>query len=198
MRDTAPSIIEEWGSVTPPPPPVIRPVTLDPAKTALLLMDFLRNVCTPANRPRAAAALPALQAFLARARGCGLVIIHTSTSKGDEGGGDLVDVLAPLPGEKVYRAHFDKFHGNDLESVLRGRGIDAVIATGTSANGCLLGTTMGAVLRGFRAVVPVDAMPAATPYQEQFVAWQIANGPVLRDGAVLTRLSAIRFTGEAA
>ena len=197
MTGSAASIIEEWGSVAPPPPPEIRAVALDPARTALFLMDFLRDICTVETRPRAAAALPGLQRFLARARAAGLVIVHTLTSKGQGRADDLAALVAPLPGERLVSAHFDKFHGNDLESQLRGRGIDTVILTGTSANGCLIGTTGGAVLRGFRAVVPVDAMPAATPFQEQFVAWQIANGPGFRERAVLTRLDAISFQGAA-
>jgi nicotinamidase-related amidase len=189
------TIIEEWREISAPPAPPVGPVTIAPAKTALFLMDFLASVCTEANRPRAAAAVARLAPFLQQARARGLTIVHTSTRHGRQDGSDLAEAIRPVPGERVYRAPFDKFHGNDLESYLRGRGVETVIATGTSANGCLLFTTAGAVLRGFRVVVPVDAMPAATPYQEQFVAWEIGNGPGLRDKAVLTRLDAIGFAG---
>lgn len=187
------TIIDEWQNVKAPPPPPIVPVIIDPAKTALLSMDFLRDVCTPEKRPRAAAALPKLQSFLQKARSRGMLVVHTTTSSGTGPGADLADAVKPIKGEPVYKAKFDKFHDNDLEPFLRGRGIDTVIATGTSANGCLLFTTSGAVLRGFRAIVPVDGMPAATPYQEQFVAWEIANAPGLRHNAVLTRFDAISF-----
>lgn len=188
------TIIDEWRTVAAPPPPAIVPVTIDPAKTALLLMDFLRDVCTPEKRPRAAAAIPRLQAFLQQARAHGMTVVHTTTSSsGSDTGADLADAIKPIAGEPVYKAPFDKFRGNDLAPFLRGRGIDTVITTGTSANGCLLFTTAGAVLRGFRAIVPIDGMPAATPYQEQFVIWEIANGPGLRQNAVLTRFDAINF-----
>ena len=185
------TVLEEWQSVKAPSPPAVKPVVIDPAKTALILMDFLREVCTPQQRPRAAAVMPKLQAFLHEARARGMVVVHTTTPT--TSGADLVDAVKPIPGEPVYGGKVDKFHGCDLESFLRSRGIDTVVATGTSANGCLLFTTAGAALRGFKVIVPVDGMPAASAYQEQFVAWQIANGPVIRDMAVLTRFDAISF-----
>jgi nicotinamidase-related amidase len=187
------TVVDDWQNVKTPPPPSIIPVTIDPAKTALFLLDFLRDVCTEERRPRAAAVLPRLQAFLQEARAHGMVVVHTTTRHGTGTGDDLADAIKPIKGERVYNAKFDKFHGNDLEQFLLERGVDTVIVTGTSANGCLIGTASGAVLRGFRAIVPIDGMPAATLYQEQFVAWQIANAPGFRDTAVLTRLDAISF-----
>jgi len=130
----------------------LRPVVLDPAKTALLLMDFLRDVLySPARGPRAAAALPALQTFLGLARARGVLIVQTAPSKGEAGPADLALRVAPIAGEKLYRAHFDKFHGNDLDlfcatlefdSVNRDRHLGPMAA-------CIRKTTMGAVLRGF-------------------------------------------------
>ena len=109
-------------------------------------------------------------------------------------GAELAEALQPIDGERIYSAPFDKFHGNDLESYVRGRGVDTIILTGTSPNGCLLFTTAGALLRGFRAIVPIDGMPAKTLYQEQFVAWQIANGPgQFSKAATLTTLADITF-----
>jgi nicotinamidase-related amidase len=120
-----------------------------------------------------------------------MLVVHTTTRNGTAAG--LADAVKPIDGEPVYSAKFDKFHGNDLEALLRRHGVDTVIATGTSANGCLLFTVSGAVLRDFRVVVPIDGMPAATAYQEQFVAWEIANAPVIRGMAVLSRFDAISF-----
>jgi hypothetical protein len=54
-------------------------------------------------------------------------------------------------------------------------------------------TVAGAVLNGFRAIVPVDGIPALTPYQEQFVIWELANGPGFKETTVLTKLDAISF-----
>lgn len=35
------SITEEWDSVKAPPAPVLKPVTVDPKTTALLMLDFM-------------------------------------------------------------------------------------------------------------------------------------------------------------
>lgn len=194
MSDAAyQTVIESWNTAEPPKPPEVKPVTVNAAKTALLMLDFLDEVCTPAKRPRAAAVMPRLKALLEKARAKGMTVVHSTTSSGTGSGDELAKDIRPIAGERVYKAPFDKFHGNDMADYLRGRGVDTLIITGTSANGCLLFTTAGAVLRGFKAVVPIDGMPAASVYQEQFVAWEIGNGPGLRAKATLTRVGDITF-----
>lgn len=37
----AQTIIDEWASVMVPPPPELKPVTVDPKTTALLMLDFM-------------------------------------------------------------------------------------------------------------------------------------------------------------
>ncbi|MBN1639975.1 MAG: cysteine hydrolase, partial [Anaerolineae bacterium] len=61
-------IVTEWADVRPPPPPELHPVTLDPARTALLVLDIQQGNCDAARRPRCVDSLPAIQALLARAR----------------------------------------------------------------------------------------------------------------------------------
>jgi nicotinamidase-related amidase len=192
---TSGTVIDQWQSAKAPPAPTIVPVTIDPAKTAFLLLDFLREVCTPSFRPRAADALPKLQAFLNESRKRGMTVVHTTTSASTVAlGSDLADAVKPIEGERIYKAPFNKFFGNDLEQYLRGRGIDTVIVTGTSPNGCVLFTVAGAILHGFNVFVPVDGIPAKTLYQEQFVAWQVANGPGgFSRQAKLTSLDNISF-----
>jgi nicotinamidase-related amidase len=193
----SPTIIDEWQSITAPEPPAITPVKVEPAKTALFLLDFLRDVCTPSFRPRAAAALPRLATLLQDARKRGMTVVHTTTSASTAAlGSDLADAVKPIDDERIYKAPFNKFFDNDLEQYLRGRGIDTVIVTGTSPNGCVLFTVAGALLLGFKVLVPIDGMPANTLYQEQFVAWQIANGPGgFSRLAKLTSLDNISFAG---
>ena len=47
---SAQTIIDEWATVTAPPAPALKPVTLDPKTTALLMLDFVAPNCT--QRPR--------------------------------------------------------------------------------------------------------------------------------------------------
>jgi hypothetical protein len=54
----AQTLIEEWGSAKLPPPPALKAATLNPAETALLVMDFTRQTCSMERRPRCAASVP--------------------------------------------------------------------------------------------------------------------------------------------
>jgi nicotinamidase-related amidase len=192
--DTADSlpVTEVWGQVDVPSPPQIRAVSIDPKRSAPLLLDFLGEICSE-QRPRAAAALPKIHRFLTQARSRGTLVVHTTTSKGLADGSDLAQPIRPINGERVYTARINKFHGTDLDLFLKDRGVQTLVVAGTSPNGCLLFTVAGAALNGYRAIVPIDGMPGATLYQEQFVAWQLANGPGLREATVLSAFDAISF-----
>jgi nicotinamidase-related amidase len=185
----AQTVIDDWAAATPPPVPQLKDVRIDPKKTALIVADFNKKSCTPEGRPRCAAALPKLRAFLATARGKGMMVVHFYN--GQMTADDLA--VAPAPGELVMQAPINKFFGNDLAKTLKDRGIDTIVLSGTSANGAVLFTSAGAVLLGFKVIVPVDGMPADGLYQEQFVAWELAKAPTLSDGATLTRWDRITF-----
>ena len=185
-------VTDAWHEIEVPSPPPIHAVSIDPNRSALLLLDFLADVCTE-RRPRAAAALPKIRGFLTKARSRGMVVVHTTTRKGLDDGSDLAEPIKPISGERVYKAPFNKFYGTDLDRYLKDRDVQTLVLAGTSPNGCLLFTVAGAVLNGYRAIVPIDGMPAATPYQEQFVAWELAYGPGFREAAVLSAFEAISF-----
>ena len=50
MRAQAIDVIEDWAEVKAPPAPTLKPVTVDPKTTALLMLDFMNQNCD--NRPR--------------------------------------------------------------------------------------------------------------------------------------------------
>jgi nicotinamidase-related amidase len=188
----AQAVTDEWASVKAPDKvPELKAVTLDPKKTALLVMDFNKNNCIPAQRPRCATALPKVQKILAAARAKGMVVVHTITTRMKPD--DIAKDVLPKSGERVLIGPVDKFTDNDLAKTLKDKGIDTVITAGTSANGAVLFTAAGAVLRGFKVVAPVDAMPADGAYQEQFVVWELANAPTVSAGVTLTKLDMIKF-----
>jgi nicotinamidase-related amidase len=189
----AQNILEEWASVKAPPPPTdkIKPVQIDPKKTAILSLDFNSKRCTPQARVRCFNILPRVEKVLAEARAKGMFVVHAVTSNMKNE--DIVASVGPKPGEPILRGRGDKFSGNDLEKMLKDKGIDTVIVMGTSANSAVLYTVFGAVQRGFTPVVPIDTMPADTAYQEQFTIWQIANGSQLDEHAKLTRTDILKF-----
>ncbi len=187
----AQSVLDEWATVKAPPPPALKAVTLDPKKTVYMVLDFRMGSCTPETRPRCAAALPHVQKLLADARAKGVMVVHTTTTRSTAA--DIPPQLTPLANERVITAAMDKLSGSDLPDVLKAKGIDTVLISGTSGNGAVLNTASGTVLRGFKAIVPVDTMPSDGAYQEQFVVWQLANGPTLREEATVTRSDMVTF-----
>jgi len=186
----AQDILQEWATIKPPPPPEIKAVTLDPKKTALIVMDFNRKNCVPAQRARCAAVLPKVQKLLAAVRAKGMVVVHTYTPNMEQA--DISQDVTPAAGERVLQVRGDKFQG-DLEKYLKDKGITTILLAGTSGNGAVLFTAIGGSQRRFKVVVPIDAMPADTAYQEQFAIWEIANGPGVREDSTLTKLDMITF-----
>ncbi len=189
----AQSIIEEWDSIKAPPPPMakIKPVQVDPKKTAVLSLDWNSRSCNEKGRIRCFKALPKIEKLLNDARSHNMLVVHAlSSSMKPE---DIVSSVGPKGDEKVVRGRGDKFSGSDLEKILKDKGIETVIIVGTSANSAVLYTAFGAVQRGFKPIVPIDGLPSETAYQEQFTIWQIANGSQLNEVAVLTSLDQIKF-----
>src|SRR5437870_5404034 len=72
-------VIDEWQSVQPPKPPELKPVTLRPQSTALLLLDFVKQTCNNERRPRCLASIPKVEALLKQARSKGVTVIYSIT-----------------------------------------------------------------------------------------------------------------------
>ncbi len=185
------NIVDEWATVRPPPAPELKAVTVDPAVTALLLLDFNTQTCNAELRPRCIASIPGVAALLKEARAKKVRVIY-SLSPG-AATGDIAKELTPIAGEAVVASGPDKFLGTDLEKILAEMGIKTVIATGTAAHGAVLYTASGAALRGFQVIVPLDAISAESTYPEQYVAWHLVNAPRVSARTTLTRTGLIKF-----
>ena len=96
---------------------------------------------------------------------------------------DIVDTsvvkeIAPEPGDVAMpRAHgISAFFDTGLDPCPRDLGTETVIAVGVSLNIGLIGTTIEAVNRGYRVIVPVDCVAADPPeYGEQVLRYSIRN-----------------------
>jgi nicotinamidase-related amidase len=185
----AQTIVDEWNSVKAPPAPVLKDVAVDPKATALLMLDFVPPTC--GARPRCVASLPALSKMLEEARSKGMLVVHsvTATTKAEE----ILKDVAPRAGEPVVTSSIDKFRNTELEKILKDRGIQTVIVTGTAAHGAVLNTVAGAVQRGFKVILPVDGMSASDTYTEQYVAWHMTNAPAVAPNTTLTKISLLKF-----
>ena len=187
-------ITAEWASVTPPPAPELKSVTVDPKTTALLVLDFGKNNC--GVRPRCLGNVPNVKKLIDEARAHNMMLAYTLPGQDRTA---LVDQsLAPQPGEFLIQGSggADKFIRSNLDQGLKDKGIKTVIVTGTSAQGAVAGTTNGAAQRGYKAVVPVDGMSSESAFNELYAAWHIAKGgPAnLVNNATLTRSDLIKFS----
>jgi nicotinamidase-related amidase len=180
------------------------PFALDPATTALVVIDMQRDFLEPGGFGELlgndvsllSAAVEPLQRVLAAARELGLTIIHTreghrpdlsdcppskrargglATGIGDAGpkgrilvrgelGHDIVDELAPEPGEIVLdKPGKGSFHATDLELILRNRGIASLIVTGVTTEVCVHTTVREANDRGCECLVLSDCCGSYFP-----------------------------------
>lgn len=185
----AQTIIEEWKDIKAPDAPALKPVKIDPKDTALLMLDYVKPLC--GARPRCVAAVPKVQPLLAKARDNGMLVVHSLAA--GQSPADVMPELAAKPGEPVVAGGPDKFMNTDLDKILKERGIKTVIVGGTAAEGAVLNTASQAALRGFRVIVPVDALASVNPYGEQYTVWHLANSPRVGAQVTLTRLDQLSF-----
>ncbi len=188
-------ITAEWGSVKLPPAPELRPVTVDPATTALLVLDLMKANC--GARPRCAAMLPDVKKLIDAARAHNMLVVYNLTGQNPKFE-DMADPsIVPHAGEFLIKngRGANKFYGSDLEAGLAAHGVKTVIVTGTSAQGAVAGTSQGATERGYKAIVPVDGMASEDAFNELYATWHLAKGgpTALVENVTVTRGDLIRF-----
>jgi nicotinamidase-related amidase len=185
----ADTIIDHWASIKEPPPPALKPVTVDPKTTALLMLDFMNQNC--GKRPACVASIPAMKKLLGEARAAKAGVIYSIIAKTTTA--DVIKDVAPAASEPWVQAGPNKFLHTDLEKILKDKGIQTVIVTGTASNGAVLFTGAAAALRGFKVVVPVDGMSAAEPYADVTTAYTFATAPLISAKSTLTRIDLVKF-----
>jgi nicotinamidase-related amidase len=183
------SIIDEWASVKEPAAPQLKPVTVEPATTAMLMLDFMNQNC--GQRPRCLAQIPAMKKLLADARAAKVMVVYSVIANTTEA--DVIKDVAPLAGEPSVRSGPDKFFKTDLEKILTDKGIKTVITVGTASNGAVFSTASGAANRGLNVIVPVDGMSAVDPVAEYATVLNFLSAPSVSQKSTLTKSDMIKF-----
>ncbi len=183
------NVIDDWASIKRPPPPTLKPVTVDPKTTALLMLDFMKQNC--GKRPACVASVPHVKKLLEAARAAKATVVYSFIAKTTSA--DVIKDVAPLPSEAHVLSGPDKFLHTDLDKILKDEGIKTVIAVGTSANGAVLYTASGAALRGMSVVVPVDGMSSVSRYSDLTTAFTFADAPLVSKKVTLTKLDMVKF-----
>ena len=177
------TVIDQWSQVKAPAVVTLSKVEVDPAATALLVLDIEQRTVPP--RPRAVAAVPKIKKLLDWARSKKMTIAHSIT------GASTPEAILPevkqQTGEIVVKASVDKYFNTDLEKYLKEKKVTTVIITGTAAEGAVLGTMIGSVMRGMKVILPVDGIPSSELYAEQYVVWHALNAPATRGNVTVTQ-----------
>jgi nicotinamidase-related amidase len=196
------------GTVEVPAYEVRDGVALDPASTALLVVDMQNDFVDPGGAlsvPDAAATVPLIGGLAERARAAGTRVIYSQDTH-DAGdpewriwpeharrggwGWQIVDDLAPHAGDTVIqKVRYDAFYGTHLDHFLRLWRVDTLVICGTVANICVHYTAASAALRWYDVVIPRDAVSALDPFDLESslrqTAFLFAGSVTTADGIVL-------------
>jgi nicotinamidase-related amidase len=187
------TVIDEWATAKFPAPPTLKPATIVPNETALLVMDFTKQTCTNERRPRCSRSVAKVLNLVTQARGKGAFIVYSVAVPGSVPS-DILPELTPAAGEPVLPPLGpDKFVASDLEKTLKDKGIKTVVAMGTQAQTSVLHTAGAAALRGFKVIVPVDGMSADDVFPELYTAWHLATAARISPQVTLTKFDLVGF-----
>ncbi len=154
--------------------------TLDPRRTALLVMDFQRTI-VERIAPDPAALLDRTARLLAAARAAGLRVIFVGVGFRDgypevsarnqsfatirttgaflssAAGSEIHPAVPPAEGEVVVTKHrVSAFAGTDLDMILHANDVDTLVLAGIATSGVVLSTTRHAADADYRLVIVRD------------------------------------------
>jgi nicotinamidase-related amidase len=174
------------------------PVVLDAATTALLVFDIVDPICT--RQPNCTGKMvPAISSLLAKARKAGVTVVYGTRAPTMSNW--LPEVL-PAPGDiKIESQAQDRFYNTDLDQMLKAKGITTLILTGWKVSGSVTYTSVGATLRGYTVVVPIDTTLDGTDFEIAIGRYQIlhqnssnaTNEPLKNRASTLSRTDLITF-----
>ncbi|WP_306152493.1 cysteine hydrolase family protein [Roseovarius sp. MMSF_3281] len=201
-------------------------LTLDPDKTALLLIDVQNFVLDPANHPprpafytRAAqTVLPNLQTLLTSARGHGAEPIYTVmenlTSDGRDRsidyklsgfnipkgspGGQVTPEVAPLGDEITLRkSSACLFHSTNFDYVMRNMGISTILCTGFLTDQCVEQTVKVGATLGYRMICIEDACATDTEIRHEAALERISfRAEITSARSICSALARETITGQ--
>jgi nicotinamidase-related amidase len=173
-------------------------VTLKPATTALLVLDYVEEICHSQPKCRSQM-LPAMTPFMARVRQAGMTVAYGTR---EQNMSKWLPEVAPAPGDiKIVNTAQDRFYNTDLDKALKAKGITTIIMVGWKVSGSLAYSSVGATLRDYTVVIPMDTTTAATDYETAIGFYQIlnqgngnlTNQPLKPKAPTLTRTDLITF-----
>lgn len=187
---------------------------IDPAASAVVVVDMLNEFCTPGGRmllPGAERLYAPQRGLIDAAREAGLPVIfvidaHRTSLRRDreflkrephcaEGswGTEVVAELGRRPSDiTVFKRRFSAFFETDLDLTLKDLEVDTLIVFGVVTNICVRSTVHDAFFRGYRVFVPEDCCAATAEREQASSLYDIAThfGTVTRSAEVIAAVTA--------
>jgi nicotinamidase-related amidase len=168
-------------------------VTLDAARTALVIIDMQNDFVRDDGTLQVASApstVPAISRLLELARRSGMRVVFSQDTH-DPGdpefaiwpdhalrgtwGWQMIDELTPREGELVVqKVRYDAFYATELDHMLSLWNVKTILLCGTVANICVHYTAASAALRWYDVVIAKDAVSAVEPCDLEFSLRQTA------------------------
>ena len=173
-------------------------VTLNAKTTALIVLDFVEHIC--ADQPVCKSVmLPAMIPFMERVRKAGLVVAYGTRAHNMD---HWLKEVAPAEGDiKIINTAQDRFYNTDLDKLLKASGITTLIMVGWKISGSVTYTSVGAMIRDYTVVIPVNTTAAATDYETAIGFYNVLNSgnanlnnePLKSKSVTLSRTDLIAF-----
>ena len=147
-------------------------VTLNPKTTALLVLDYVDPICISQAKCKNEM-LPKAAALMQQARKAGVVVAYGTRARTMS---KWLPEIAPMAGDiKIENTAQDRFYNTDLEKELKAKGVTTIIMIGWKASGSVALTSVGASVRDFTTVIPMDTTASATDYETTIGFYNILN-----------------------
>ena len=168
--------------------PAAQPFVLDPAKTAVVVVDMQNYFLRGEERERMATTIAGNVNLLRKARAAGAKVIFIRTIRSDQTldvtrfgrkptllrdsfDAEIAEELTPLPGEPIVeKQSFDPWARTLLEDVLAEQGIVAsdwnIIVPGVSSAVCAHACALGFSNRFYMTLIPLDCTAAGSVEEE--------------------------------
>jgi nicotinamidase-related amidase len=173
-------------------------VTLNPKTTALLVLDYVEDIC--ASQPKCKSQmLPAMTPFMERARKAGMTVAYGTREQNMT---KWLPEIAPAAGDiKIVNTAQDRFYNTDLDKALKAKGVTTLIIVGWKISGSVTYTSVGAMVRDYTVVIPVDTTTATTDYEAAIGFYNVlnsgnanlANQPLKPKSTTLSRTDLMTF-----
>jgi hypothetical protein len=173
-------------------------VTLENKTTALVELDYLEDICNSQAKSKHQM-LPAMTPFMGKVRQAGLVVAYGTRAQNMT---KWLPQVAPMAGDiKIVNTGQDRFYGTDLDKELKAKGIKTLILVGWKISGSVTYTAVGAMIRDYTVVIPVDTTAATSDYETAIGFYNVLNSgnanltnqPLKAKAVTLSRTDLIAF-----